>query len=186
MSHPLSPPTATSPAGFAPADHPWQLYANGVRLIALRALADPAAADDVAHEAIARAMSALASRSGEIGDLRAFIYGIARHLIADAHRAAKRTLPIDSIPELPAPAIDALDATIGAEDWSRVHAAIRNLSERDRDLIELFFVEGLAADAVAVRLGDTPVNIRKRKSRVLERVRRALSGHDSPPASTDS
>ena len=175
-----SPP---SPASEQP---PWHVYVEGVRLIALRRLGDASLADDVAQEAITRAIASLAAgRSEPIGDLGAFVYGIARHLITDLHRGGGRTVPLDSVAEPLEPRADALDQAIASEERHQVHEALAQLDPADRQLLTQFFVEGLDADAIATRLGSTAVNIRKRKSRLLERLRRLVRGsHENGSGST--
>lgn len=164
------------------------MYADGVRLIALRALGERSLADDIAQEAVARAIAVLAEGRGEtIGDLRAFIYGIARHLIADAHRARDRTVALDGVAEPPEPRLDALETTIADEERRQVRAALKELPPRDRNILRLCFFEGLDAVAIAARLRESVVTIRKRKSRALERLRRAFfNGHEPPPGPTES
>jgi RNA polymerase sigma-70 factor (ECF subfamily) len=162
------------------------VYAAGIRLLALRALGDASLADDIAQEAVTRAIAAIASGRGDsIADVGGFVYGIARHLIADVHRARGRTVELDAVPEPPAPAVNALDAAIAEEDRRRVRAALDELPPADRDLLRCFFLEGLRAEEVGERLGETPVNIRKRKSRALERLRR-LFGHESADNATNT
>lgn len=163
----------------------WGVYAEGVRLIALRALGDPAQAADVAQEAITRAIASLADgRPDPIRDVGGFVYGIARHIIADLHRSQSRNVPIDETPEVPTAHPDALESAIAEEDRQRVRSALQELPASDRDLLHDFFVDGLTADVIAARLGETPVNIRKRKSRALERLRRVFGGHGKRSGAT--
>lgn len=176
-----------------PADAPpWALYADGVRLIALRATGDESTAADIAQEAITRAMIAWtgrASREGAdaIGDLRAFVYGIARHLVADVHRERGRTRAIDDVPDPVEPAADALAAAVAAEDRRRLRAALGELSWRDRVILRLCYFDALDVEEIARRLGDNPVNVRKRKSRALERLRRVfLQRHEGEGEPTDT
>jgi RNA polymerase sigma factor (sigma-70 family) len=186
LADPLTSPAAAfvSVPPALPDDAPWGVYAEGVRIIALRALGDAALADDVAQEAVTRAIAAVAE-GRDVDDLGAFVYGIARHLIADAHRGRARTVPLGAVPEPPAPQTDALDAAIAAEDAGRVRAAIAQLPEGERELLYLYFVEGLHADDIARRLRESPVTIRKRKSRALERLRQVFAGHDSRRPTTE-
>lgn len=178
-----SPAFHPSPASGEP---PWHVYAEGVRLIALRRLGDASLADDVAQEAITRAISSLVDgRSEPISDLGAFVYGIARHLIADLHRGGGRTVPLESVAEPLEPRASALDTAIAAEERQQVNDALQRLDAADRDLLTQFFIEGRDADDIARRLGSTAVNIRKRKSRLLQRLRRLVKGgHESDPSPT--
>jgi RNA polymerase sigma factor (sigma-70 family) len=153
------------------------LLANGVRIIALRSLGDPDAAQDVAQETIARALRAIAA--GRLRDRRAiggFVRGIARHVIADELRQRHRTVALDPELSIPSGEADPLDALVHAEQVAAVHDAMQRLSPGDRRIIELSFVDGLTPAAVAERLREPPVRIRKRKSRALERLREALPG----------
>lgn len=176
-----------SPAGGESAP-PWQLYAEGVKVIARRRLGDASLADDVAQESITRAITTLAShRDAPVADLGAFVYGIARHIIADIQRGAPRTVPLEAVAEPEEPRRDALDLAIRNEERSQVRAAIQSLSADEQDLVRLLFVEGSSAEEIARRTGATAVSIRKRKSRLLERLRGLIrGGHKTPPASTDS
>ena len=165
------------------------LLASGVRIIALRALGDADAAQEVAQETIARALRAIVD--GRLRDARAmggFVRGIARHVIADEIRRRHRTVPLE--PEFADPAGDAdpLDALVHAEQAAAVRRAMRQLSPGDRRIIHLSFVDGLTPAAVAERLHEPAVRIRKRKSRALERLRAALlttaAGHEVPASPT--
>ena len=162
----------------------WEVLGEGVRIIAVRALGDSVKAEDVAQESIARALASFASgRAEAIEDPAAFVYGIARHIITDVHRASGRIVSIDFVDEPPAPHIDALDGVIAEEDAVRVRAAVTELPTADRDLLRLYFVDGLRAEEIATRLREPIVNVRKRKSRALERLRRIFLGCHAEPSS---
>lgn len=155
----------------------WDLYARGVRLIALRALGNAAMADDIAQESIARAMAkAAVAPPGTIADMGAFVHGIARHLIADVHRGADRLVPLDDVEEPGVTGIDVLSALIADEERARVREAIAQLSEGDRDILRWSFFDGLQPDEIARRIRQSAVSVRKRKSRALDRLRRAFFG----------
>ncbi len=183
--------------GAAPAPDPIRsldqrdvaLLANGVRIIALRSLGDPDAAREVAQETIARALQAISN--GRLRDPRAiggFVRGIARHVIADELRLRNRTVPLE--PELTDSSGDSdpLEALVRAEQVAAVRRAMRQLSPADRRIIRLSFVDGLTPSAVAERLHEPGVRIRKRKSRALERLRAALLSagprHEEPALPT--
>ncbi|HEY4217273.1 MAG TPA: sigma-70 family RNA polymerase sigma factor [Gemmatimonadaceae bacterium] len=163
--------------------------ANGIRIIALRRLGDADAARDVVQETMTRLLDALAKDQLRDADrLGAFVRGIALHVIADHQRAAARLAPLsdDLVPD---GRIDSLDGLVRDEDVARLRDALARLSETDRDVLHLTFIENLSPRAVAARLREPAERIRKRKSRALERLRAAFFGdgvgHDSKPAATE-
>jgi RNA polymerase sigma-70 factor (ECF subfamily) len=149
----------------------------GLQIMALRALGDPDAAEEAVQETMVRALEAL--RDGRPSDpdkLGAFVRGIARHVIADTHRARQRSAPLQAVPEgeLGTSKDDPLTTLITAEERHRVRLALTRLSAGDRQILHLSFFEGLTPAAIAERLGEPALRVRKRKSRALARLRRAL------------
>jgi RNA polymerase sigma-70 factor (ECF subfamily) len=160
-----------------------ELLRSGLRIMALRALHDADAAEDVAQETLARALAVLrAGRRIDPEELGAFVGGIARHVIADRHRAQRREVPLHALPDGP-PAVvpDALAALVSADQHARLRKALAGLSAADRELLRLSFFDDLSPSDLARRLGAPAERIRKRKSRALERLRRAFfgTGHDA-------
>lgn len=179
--------TDSPPAPLRAPEAPrWDVLANGVRMVALRELRDPAAAADVAHETIERAMAALeGARGAEIGNLGAYIYGIARHVIADHQRRQERFVALDGVPEPAAPARDPLEAAVASEERARLKEALSTLAPAEREVVRLFYFEALDDRAIAERVHDNPVSVRKRRSRAMARLRLAMLGHKNPATATD-
>ena len=172
----------------APAGVDLEVLRAGIRLMALHALGDSDAADEVAQESLARAVDALRC-PGRASNLGAYVAGIARHVIADHFRANARLVSIDSVEpdSLHDAAPDALGALCSAGEIERVRAAVGRLSGGDRDLVRLCYYDGLSPAEVASRLGVPPETIRQRKVRALQRLRAAFEKvlpmrHDSPAA----
>jgi RNA polymerase sigma-70 factor (ECF subfamily) len=165
----------------------------GLQIMALHALGDPEAAEEAVQETLVRALEAL--RNGRPRDpekLGAFVRGIARHVIADAHHARQRSAPLDAVPETERGirSDDPLSALITDEERNRVRRALARLSPADRDILHLSFFEGLTPVEIAERIGEPALRIRKRKSRALRRLREAFSrgagtGHESGSSKTD-
>ena len=149
-----------------------------LQVMALLALGDPEAAEEAAQETLTRAVEALRQgrpREGE--NLGAFVRGIARHVIADMLRARQRTTRLEAVSEAAGAAPgDALSVLISAEERDRVRRALTQLSAGDREILHLCFFEGLTPAQIAERLDEPAQRIWKRKSRALERLRRALLG----------
>ena len=172
-----------------------EALSTGVHIMALRALGDVHAAEEVTQETLARALVAL--RDGRVenpSSLGAFVRGIARHVITDAIRSAGQTRQLYSSAAATIrdrAADHPLDLLVSEEERASVRSALTNLSRSDRKLLRLCFYEGLRPREVADRLGEPAARIRTRKSRALARLRRAFLGdtsetcNESGPAPTE-
>lgn len=150
----------------------------GLKAMALRALGDPEAADEVAQETLARAVEALRQQRVRAGaSLGAFVRGIARHVIADVFRTRDRTSGPEALPETADPlSHDALATLISAQEREQLRGALEQLSAGDLEILHLAYVEGLTPAQIAARLDQPSDRIRKRKSRALNRLREAFLG----------
>lgn len=156
------------------------LLRNGLRIMALRALGDGDAAEDVVQEALLRALRAVTEEIAADPDrLGAFVGGIARHVIADVKRTAARYTTQDGTVYALSTAPDALTALLEQEEQARVRTAIESLRASDQIIIRMSFYEGLTPTEVAERLDQPPERIRKRKSRALVRLRAVLDTYGS-------
>ncbi len=150
----------------------------GLQIMALHALGDLDAAEEAVQETLVRAEEAV--RNARLKDpekLGAFVRGIARHVLSDAHHARHRSTPLDSVPESDRStgAADPLSALITDEERSSVRKALAQLSSTDQEVLHLSFFEGLTPVEIGERLGEPSLRIRKRKSRALRRLRQAFS-----------
>lgn len=165
-----------------------ELLRNGLRMMALRALADADLADDVAQEALLRALRAVTPDiAADDQRLGAFVGGIARHVIADFHRSTRRTLQLSAATIYPIADSDALAGMVAAEELHRIRCAITRLSANDQIIIRASFFEGLTPTEIADRVAEPVERVRKRKSRALARLRGELepeASHGTPSQAT--
>lgn len=161
---------------------------GGLRIVALRALGDPDAADEAVQETLARAVVAVAN--GQVSDptkLAAYVAGIARNVCSHIHRDRKNTLSLDAddssaiLDRDPGLAVhaDPLAALITEAETTQLRAAFRTLSPDDQRVLRLCFDDTRPPGEVASDL------VRKRKSRALDRLRRIFLRHDEPSRGTD-
>ena len=159
------------------------LLRNGLRIMALRALGDGDAAEDVVQEVLLRALRAVTPEiAADQERLGAFVGGIARHVIADARRAAARTAGHGAAMHRLAAERDPLGELLVEEERRRIREAMERLSSADLGVVRASFYEGLTPAEIAERLNEPVERIRKRKSRALARLRALLlpsDGHDS-------
>jgi RNA polymerase sigma factor (sigma-70 family) len=153
------------------------------RFIARR-VATPAAAADLTADVFLAAIQAADSYDPRCGPAKAWLFGIARHRIADSYRAAAR--------ESRAAAVVVGRELLDADDLARIHerldaeAAARGLyrrldtiPERERAVLELVALDELTVAEAAAALKITTVAARVR----LHRARKRLAGSE-PARST--
>jgi RNA polymerase sigma-70 factor (ECF subfamily) len=136
-----------------------------------------ASADDVAQEVCLAVLTALPSYRDQGRPFLSFVYGIASHKVADAHRNAARNRA-DLVPELPdAPELaDGPEAQVlQSEITGRMAKLLHNLPERQREVLILRVVVGLSAEETAEAVGSTPGAVRVAQHRALSRLRGILT-----------
>ncbi len=131
-------------------------------------------ADDVAQEVCLAILSALPRYRDEGRPFTAFVYGIAAHKVADAHRAAARELTVTPV----AAVDDRPDAQPGPEQQAlatdlarRLSQLLGHLSDTHREIIVLRVAVGLSAEEVGAALNMTAPAVRVAQSRALSRLR---------------
>ncbi len=124
----------------------------------------PAAAEDITQETFLRWLAAGPDRDD--GHALRWLYTVARNLCADEHRRRK---PEPLPEELPAPGGegDALDR-IG------LRAALGELTEEERELILLRYVNQEPVNVIAGALGMSRFAVYRRTAAILEKLRRRL------------
>ncbi|TWP50367.1 sigma-70 family RNA polymerase sigma factor [Lentzea tibetensis] len=139
-----------------------------------------ASADDVAQEVCLAVLTALPGYREQGRPFLAFVYGIAAHKVADAHRASARN-KVESMWELPdgpeksaGPELRAMQGELS----DQMGALLRNLPPKQREIVVLRVVVGLSADETAEAVGSTPGAVRVAQHRALAALRKALESQD--------
>jgi RNA polymerase sigma-70 factor, ECF subfamily len=130
-------------------------------------------ADDVAQEVCLAAMTALPRYKDQGRPFLAFVYGIAAHKVADAHRALarNRSEPTGEVPERFAAEPGPEQLALEAESNARINALLQVLPEKQREILILRVVVGLSAEETAVAVGSSPGAVRVAQHRALARLR---------------
>ncbi|MFB9237568.1 RNA polymerase sigma factor ShbA [Plantactinospora siamensis] len=131
-------------------------------------------ADDVAQEVCLAVLRALPTYREQGVPFMAFVYRIAAHKVADAHRAAVRAAtvtptdaPLDRPDATPGPEQRALSADLAR----RLSGLLDRLTDAQREIIILRVAVGLSADEVATIVGMSAAAVRVAQSRALARLR---------------
>jgi len=123
-------------------------------------------AEDAMQEALAKAVRHLPALR-EPDKARAWLMQIARRTCADRIR---RRRPAAALPE-EVPATP--EAPAGR--FEQLHAAIARLSEEQRDVITLYYLDGRSSESVAATLGISPSAVRQRLVRARLKLHELLT-----------
>jgi RNA polymerase sigma-70 factor (ECF subfamily) len=139
-------------------------------------------ADDVAQEVCLAAMMALPRYQDQGRPFLAFVYGIAAHKVADAHRAAgrNRAEPTEVVPERYSADAGPEQLAMNADAGARMEALLKVLPEKQREILILRVVVGLSAEETADAVGSTPGAVRVAQHRALGRLKTEIvaTGYD--------
>ncbi len=133
--------------------------------------AGPEVGDDLVAETWIRAVRGIDGYRWTGARFDAWLFGIARRVVADHHRQAGRIRLLESRRHAE-PAVDGPeDGVEEAAERASVRRRFDQLPQPDRELLELRVVAGLSADEVAEVLGRRPGAIRTAQHRALARLR---------------
>jgi RNA polymerase sigma-70 factor (ECF subfamily) len=139
-------------------------------------------ADDVAQEVCLAAITALPRYKDQGRPFLAFVYGIAAHKVADAHRAngRNRADATDTLPDRPSSDIGPEQMAIDAEASARMDKLLAVLPEKQREIVILRVVVGMSAEETAEAVGSTAGAVRVAQHRALARLKTEIAGtrHD--------
>jgi RNA polymerase sigma-70 factor, ECF subfamily len=136
-----------------------------------------ASADDVAQEVCLAVLTALPGYRDTGRPFLAFVYGIAAHKVADAHRAAARdrSEPVPEVPEEPEPDAGPEQLAMRGELAHQMARLLRHVPDKQREILLLRVVVGLSAEETAEAVGSTPGAVRVAQHRALARLRKLLT-----------
>ena len=139
-----------------------------------------ASADDVAQEVCLAVLTALPGYRDQGRPFLAFVYGIAAHKVADAHRAAarNRSEPVADVPDEPETEAGPEQRAMQEELSHRMAELLQILPDKQREIVVLRVVVGLSAEETADAVGSTPGAVRVAQHRALSRLRKNLSAEE--------
>ena len=139
--------------------------------IGRRMLRDDAEAEDVAQEALLKLWQGGAALDLGAGGFRPWLRRVTTNLCIDRIRSSRRTDVTDEVPDSPVPATQLTDLAEG-DMAQRVHSALMQLPDRQRQALSLFHYEGFSQIEVAGIMGVSDEAVES----LLSRARRTLRG----------
>ena len=133
-------------------------------------------ADDVTQEVLIAVLTALPNYRDQGKPFMAFVYGIASHKVADAHRSAGRNKsdPVEHLPETLAAGDGPEDTALASDANAQMAALLNELPEKAREIIRLRVIVGLSAEETAEVVGSTPGAVRVAQHRAIKQLRDKL------------
>jgi len=155
----------------------YRRYARPVLGLALRRLGDRQRAEDAVQETFASVWRAARTYRSERGEGGPWLYAVARNAITDRARVRPET-PVDAAPDAVAP--DREPDEHAEATWLswRVHRALEELPERERDVIALAYWGDLSQNEIADRLGMPLGTVKTRTRTALMRLAGILAGEE--------
>lgn len=134
-------------------------------------------ADDVAQEVCLAVITALPRYKDQGRPFLAFVYGIAAHKVADAHRAAGRNRAdaTDLLPDRPSSDAGPEQLAIDADSMARMNRLLAVLPDKQREIVILRVVVGMSAEETAEAVGSTPGAVRVAQHRALAKLKSELA-----------
>lgn len=154
-------------------------HLEGVQRFIARRVSDPQDAADLTAEVFLAAIDCSHQYRSDFGAPAAWLYGIARHVVAGHYRSAGRAVRastrIRARDWLDEDATERLAAKIDAERNARsLYKALADLPERQRAVVELVVVDGLGLGEAAKALGISSTNARVRYHPARKRLAQAV------------
>ncbi len=155
-------------------------HIEAVQRFVSRRLESPEDAADLTADVFMAAIHASRDYRGDAAAPRAWLYGIARRVVAGHHRSTARARRavhrIDARELLDDDATDRIVARIDGQRAARaLYRSLTALPERQRSVVELVAVDGLSLTEAATALGISPGNARVQYHRARRRLAHALS-----------
>jgi RNA polymerase sigma-70 factor (ECF subfamily) len=154
-------------------------HVEAVQRFVARRVASPELAADLTADVFVAAIESAHGYRDERGTPAAWLYGIARHVVAAEYRRAgreRRARPITGSALLDEDDVAAIVARIDAEAGAReLYRAMDRLPERERAVLELVAVDQLTVTEAAAALGVRTVTARVRLHRARRRMEQQLA-----------
>lgn len=139
-------------------------------------LGDIQAAEDLASEVMLKVLESIRSYRFKGTPFSAWVFRIARNRLIDLHRRRKRRGEVDLTEPLAAVQIGPEVMAERALDRGQLHLALKYVTEEQRQVIVLKFIEGFDNASIARILRRSEGAVKSLQHRALNSLRRIMSG----------
>jgi RNA polymerase sigma-70 factor, ECF subfamily len=153
----------------------FDLYSSALYNYALRLCSDPLKADNIVGDVFAKLLEQWSTGNGPSSNLRAYLYETTYHLIIDEARYSHREAPLEVVDFL---RNDGQSTLVNLENRMLFDAVImaikKDLTEDQRHVIILRFLEGFSLRETADIIGKEVYNVKVIQNRGVAKLRKAL------------
>ena len=114
------------------------------------------------------------------GAFGAWLFRIARNVVAGYYRKQRPGVPLESVPDLPAAGPSPPEVVMHREEVARLREAIATLPEREQEIIQLRFGGGLGNKEIAQVMGLQAGHVGVIVYRALRKLRAVLEDGSDP------
>jgi RNA polymerase sigma-70 factor (ECF subfamily) len=153
----------------------FDLYAPALYKYAFHLSHNAVMADQIVGDVFAKLLEHLSAGTGPITNLRSYLYKMAYHFIVDEAHYSHRWVPIEAVDLI---YTDEHSTQINAEDRVLFKTVLRaignNLTDDQRQVIILRFMEGFSLKETALIIGKKVGNVKVIQNRAIAALRKAL------------
>lgn len=154
----------------------FDVYSHAIYNYALRLCQDPVQADQIVGDTFSRFLDQVAAKKGPRKNLRSYLYQTAYHLFIDQTREHQRMAPIEIVDFIAPDDKQSIQAVVENRAlMDTVMLAINNdLTDEQRHVIILRFLEGLSLKETAKVVGKNVDSVKVLQSRGIAKLRQLL------------
>jgi RNA polymerase sigma-70 factor (ECF subfamily) len=157
----------------------YRVYADSIYRYAFYQSGDPELAEDVAGEVFVRMMESIGSYTYRGWPISAWLYRTARNLIIDHQRRRNRLTPLDETSESSLISENPIELAELQLTASELHATLKGLTDEQRQVIVLKFLEDLDNRSIAEVIGKSEGSVKSLQHRALRSLRRLIEKRGS-------
>lgn len=135
------------------------------------------AAEDATSEVFLKAFSGLPGYRGNL--FAAWLFQIARNVVTDHYRRRRPSVPVDALAELADADDPPEEQAIAASEREAVRAALAQLPEEQRMVLELQLADW-SGEQIAAAIGRSHGAVRMLRLRAVQQLKAALTGEAAP------
>ena len=156
----------------------FDLYSSALYSYALRLCNDPLKADHIVGDVFAKLLDQCSAGNGPTTNLRSYLYETTYHLIIDEARYSHREAPLEVVDLFRNDGYSVLTTLENRILFDTVIVAIKHkLTEDQRHVIILRYLEGFSLRETADIMGKEVYNVKVIQNRGVAKLRKALLGN---------